>query len=226
MNQTSTSPTTLEPSILVQMQTTLANPIHPIEIHLHLTSGRKHIFTQSDLGFAKKICDDINLSIFKEQSLIIEGKDEVYAFSGHSLIGITVYTNPLPDSFLKQEMSMRSSITQMTHETYRERHEKFISTQEGQRSLVLSEVEFCNGARLFLEFNEITAISIDERSTMHHLFTHPALMCRVEGGFSIWNTSHMCSWTHYPKLHVPIDSWIADAAPKDPTEDMKNVKFV
>lgn len=226
MNQSNSPQTTLDPNILIQMQTSLANSVHPIEIHLHLTSGRKHIFTQSDLGFAKKICDDLNASIFKEQSLIIEGKDEIYAFAGHTLIGITVYTDPLPDSFLKHEMDSKAKVTQITHNMHRERRERTISTVEGERCLVLSEVEFCNGARLFLEFNEVTAIAIDERSTMHHLFTHPALMCRVNGGFSIWSTSHMCSWTHYPKLHIPINSWVADAAPKDLLEDLQNVKFL
>ena len=226
MNLSNSPQTTLDPNILIQMQTTLANSVHPIEVHLHLTSGRKHIFTQSDLGFAKKICDDINASIFKEQSIVVEGKDEIYAFSGHALIGITVYTDPLPDSYLKHEMLTRSTVMQITHEMHRERHEQTISTHEGERCLVLSEVEFCNGARLYLEFNEVTALSIDERSTMHHLFTHPALMCRVNGGFSIWSTSHMCSWTHYPKLHIPLNSWVADAAPRDLLEDLQNVKFL
>lgn len=226
MNQTISTQTTPAPDILVQMQTTLANSVHPVEIHLHLTSGRKHIFTQSDLGFAKKICDEIDGSIFSKQCLIIEGKDEVAAFPGHAVMGITVYSDPLPDSFLKQEMLAKTTAAQVTHEVYNERHSHTISPQEGERSIVLSEVEFSNGARLFLEFSEVTALSIDERSTMHHLFTHPALLCRVPGGFSIWNTAQMVSWSHYPKLHIPIDSWVADSVPKDLTEDLKNVRFV
>ncbi len=226
MNQLTSTLDANQPNILIQMQTTLATSVHPVEIHLHLTSGRKHIFTQSDLGFAKKICDDLDGSIFSKQSLIIESKDEVAAFPGHALIGITVLTDPLPDSFLKLEMLARTTVTQVAHDIYNDRHAHIISKREGERSLVLSEVEFANGARLFLEFSEVTAISIDERSTMHHLFTHPALLCRTKGGFSLWNTAHMVSWSHYPKLHVPINSWVADAAPKDMIEDLKNVKFV
>jgi hypothetical protein len=123
-------------------------------------------------------------------------------------------------------MLTKTTVAQVSHEVYNARHSHAISTLEGERSVVLSEVEFSNGARLFLEFSEVTALSIDERSTMHHLFTHPSLLCRVPGGFSVWNTAHMVSWSHYPKLHIPIDSWVADSVPKDPMEDLKNVKFV
>lgn len=214
------------PKALVQMKSTLATRVHPIEIHLHLTSGRKHIFTQSDLAFAGKICDDIDGDIFSKQCLIIESKEEVVAFPGHALMGVTIFTDPLPDSFLKQELLTKTTATQVTQDVFQDRHAHVIAKREGQRSVVLSEVEFANGARLFLEFDQVAAIAIDERSTMHHLFLYPALMCRTAGGYSIWNTAHMVSWSHYPKLHIPVNSWVAEAAPKDPIEDLQNAKFV
>ena len=211
---------------LIQMQKNLANSIHPIEIHLHLVSGRTHIYSQNDLNLARKICDAIDGSIFNKPSIIIESDNDMNTFPGTALLGISVYSEPLPDSYLKHELGTNTTVRKISHAQYQESYGQIAEKSEGQRELVLSEVEFVNGARIYLEINEIAAFSADERSAMHHLFSHPALICRVIGGFSIWNIAHIVSWSHYPKMNVPIDSWVADSSSNFPLDDSQCSRFI
>ena len=57
---------------------------------------------------------------------------------------------------------------------------------------------------------EIAIGGMGERAEMHHLFTNPSLACRrLGGGFSLWNTSQIMSWSHSPKLESPGTTWKA-----------------
>ena len=52
-----------------------------------------------------------------------------------------------------------------------------------------------------------------------------ALSCRrLEGGFRIWNTAHIVSWSHYPKLEVPANAWPAESLAQPHPTDAKIVQ--
>ncbi len=183
----------------------------PTGIQFHLVTGDKRMFYQEDADVVDGICKDLDGHVFARESLIIEGADDVIAIPGRALIGITILTDPLPSSFLEKERLSRTVTTQISRETYQFRRLQAMSKVEGQRSPTLSELVFINGEHLFLEFSEIASSRLGERDALHHLFSHPALSCRrLEGGFCIWNTGHIVSWSHYPKLEVPRNAWPAE----------------
>lgn len=182
-----------------------------IVIQLHLTTGHERMFYQEDPGLVAKICDDLDRSIFSRASLIIESTEDVAAVPGNALIGITILTDPLPTSFYERERTSQTVVTQISHETFHLRRLQYMSKVQGQRNPILCELEFVSGGHLFLEFSEIGASGMGERNALTHLFTRPSLFCRrLEGGFSIWNTAHIVSWSHYPKMEVPANAWQAE----------------
>jgi hypothetical protein len=182
----------------------------PTGIQLHLITGNKRMFYQENAELVAKICNDLDGQIFARASLIIDGPDDVTAFPGHAIVGITILTDPLPACFYEKESASKTVITQITFETFQYKRLQLHAKVEGERGTVLSELEFANGEHLFLEFSEIAVSGLDERKTLHNLFTRPSLSCRrLEVGFSIWNTSHIVSWSLYPKLEVPGNAWPA-----------------
>jgi hypothetical protein len=182
-----------------------------IVIQLHLTTGHERMFYQENPSLVAKICDDLDGHIFSRASLIIESGDDVTAIPGDAMIGITILTDPLPASFYEKEKMSKTVITQISHETFHLRRLQYMSKVEGQRNPILCELEFVSGGHLFLEFSEVAVSGMGERSALHHLFTRPSLSCRrLEGGFSIWNTAHIVSWSHYPKMEVPANAWQAE----------------
>ncbi len=183
----------------------------PTGIQLHLTTGRKHWFYQENAALVATILSDLDGHVFTRDSLFINGVDEVSSFPGQALIGITVLTSPLPASFLEQEKLSGTVVTQISLETFQYSRLQLISKYEDIQSALLSEIEFVSGERLYLEFRESAASTMDESSAMHHLFLRPSLSCRrPEGGFSIWNTAQIVSWSHYPKLDAPGNAWPAE----------------
>ena len=195
------------------------NEIQPTGIQLHLITGNKPMFYQEDSGLVALICADLDGRVFTRPSLIIESREDVTAFPGHALVGITVLTDPLPASFLEHERLTKAVVSEISPETFKIQRLRNLAKVEGTRGPMLCEIELTSGDRLFLELSEVAENGIDERSSMHHLFSRPSIACRrLEGGFSIWNTAHIVSWSHYPKLEVPAGSWPADPiAPPQPT---------
>jgi hypothetical protein len=184
----------------------------PTGIQLHLITGNRCMFYQEQPELVEKICKDMDGHIFSRASLIIEGKEDVSAFPGSALIGITVLTDPLPEFFYERERLSGTVITQLSPERFQLRRINDLAKVEGERSAVLSQIEFVSGERLYLEFSEVAVSGFAERKALNNLFLNPSLSCRrLEGGFTIWNTAHMVSWSHYPKMEVPMNAWQADS---------------
>lgn len=196
-------------------------------IQLHLTTGRKHWFYQENAELVATILGDLDGHIFSRNSLVINGEDEVSSFPGSALLGITVLTHSLPGCFLEKEKLSKTVVTQISLETFQSGRLQLIAKYEGIRGKLLSEIEFVSGERLYLEFSEIAVSAMDERSVMHNLFSRPSLSCRrLEGGFSIWNTSHIVSWSHYPKLDAPENAWAAETLTEPITGAAKTSKML
>jgi hypothetical protein len=199
----------------------------PTGIQLHLTTGRKHMFYQEDVELIAKICDNLDGQIFSRASLIIDSVDEVTAFPGHALMGITILIDPLPACIFERERLSKTVVAQISFEAFQSRRLDDMSKVEGQRGAVLSELEFVSGERLFLESSEIAASAMAERNALHHLFSRPSLSCRRLGcGFSVWNTAHIVSWSHYPKLKVPSDAWRVDSLSELVPNGARNVRML
>jgi hypothetical protein len=199
----------------------------PTGIQLHLSTGRKHWFYQENADLVANICSDLDGQIFTRASLIIDGAEDVTAFPGQALIGITILTDPLPETFFERERLARTVVTQISQETFQYRRLQLLSKLEGYRSTLLSELEFTSGERLFLQFSEVAVNGMGERNVLNHLFSRPSLSCRrLEGGFSIWNTSHIVSWSHYPKLEAPGNAWPASTFSESDARDAKTVKML
>ena len=197
------------------MKGSLAVPIMATEIHLHLTSGQKRAFYQENVSLIKTIFDDLHFHIFARTSQIIVGNNEAYAFPGTALIGISFQTTLFPGSFIDRETVTGTVIRQIEKESFLRKRSMAFSFQEGAMNSIISEVEFSTGKRIYLEASEIIESPIDTRSNMHHLFKNPCLFCRrLQGGFSIWNTAQIVSWTHYPALNLPNHSWQAELMPE------------
>lgn len=199
----------------------------PTGIQLHLITGRKHMFYQENPDLVAIICADLDGQIFTRESLIIDSAEDTTAFPGHALIGITILTDPIPDSYLHREQVSKTVVTQISQETFQFRRLQLMAKVEGERGLLLSELEFASGERLFLESSEIAANEMGERAALNHLFAKPSLSCRrLDCGFSIWNTKHIISWSHYPKLDVPGNAWPAENLPETVLADAKVVKML
>lgn len=184
----------------------------PTGIQIHLVTGHKRMFYQEDLELVAKICNDLDGRIFSRASLIIDSALDVTAIPGTAMLGITILTDPLPPAFYEAEKASKTVITQISQEAFQLRRLQDMSKVEGRRSPILCELEFVSGEHLFLEFSEIALSGMGERNALNHLFTRPSLSCRrLDGGFSIWSTSHIVSWSLYPKLEVPANAWPAEA---------------
>jgi hypothetical protein len=196
---------------LLKVSHLVTDNLTPAVVQLHLVTGRKHLFYQEDKDLVQRICGDLDGLIFSRASLVVDSIDGVTAFPGHSLLGISVLTEPIPSSFLARESLSRTIITQISQEDFEERRLLAKPRREGERMVVLSELEFVSGEHLYLEFSEIALSALGERNALHHLFSNPLLSCRrLEGGFSIWNTAHIVSWSHYPKQEVPTNAWLGE----------------
>ncbi len=199
----------------------------PTGIQLHLVTGHKKMFYQERANLVAKICDDLDGRIFTRASLILDGTDDVTAFQGTALLGITILTDPLPESFYQREKLSNVVVTQISQESFQLRRLQYMSNVEGERGPSLSTLEFISGECLFLEFSEIAESGMAQRDSLFHLFTRPTISCRrLEGGFSIWNTAHIVSWSHYPKLEVPANSWQVESLAEPAYGDAKIVNFL
>ena len=184
--------------------------LQPITIQVHLINGTTREFQQDNPEAIAAICNNLDGRVFTEANLIIAGKHEAIAFSGHALIGVSILTDQIPNSIKLREDLLKTVVTQISKESYLDLRNNNMPKVTGIRSNILSEIVFLNGQQLFLEFSEIAIGGLGERAEMHHLFTNPSLAChRLGGGFSLWNTAQMASWSHSPKLEAPDTAWNA-----------------
>ena len=182
----------------------------PTEIQLHLITGESLYYFQSDPEVVTGICRDLDAHVFTRTGLIMDSAEEVTAVAGPALIGISILTNPLPPTFLNHERETGTMITQISPEAFRVRRNHGLTKVEGERNVTLAEIVFTSGAHLFLAIDEVAVGGMGERAVLQHHFTRPSLACRrKDGGFSIYNTAHIVSWSHFPKLEVPdiTNSW-------------------
>jgi hypothetical protein len=192
--------------------------LQPITIHLHLINGLTRVFYQDDPELIATICNDLDGRVFTQPNLIIESKENAVAFAGHTLMGISILTDQIPNSISMRENMSRTVVTQITEENFLQLGHQDRPKVEGRRSNILSEIVFVSGEHLYLEFSEVAIGGMGERAEMHNLFTNPSLAChRLGGGFSLWNTAQMVSWSHSPKLATPGNSWSAEEV-AEPTD--------
>ena len=182
----------------------------PLTIHIHLINGVTRVFRQDNPELIAVICNDLDGKLFSQSTLIIDSPDEAIAFSGQALMGISILTDQIPNSISMRETMSRTRVTQITKESFLELRRQNVPKVEGIRSNILSEIVFTSGEHIYLESSEIAIGGLGERAEMHHLFTNPSLACRkLGGGFTLWNTAHIVSWSHSPKLEAPGNSWSA-----------------
>ena len=150
------------------------------------------------------------MSMRQSRTLIIENGLNAVAFAGHGLLGISIVTDQMPKAISMRESTLRTYVRQISKEDYNLILHRNLPKEEGLRSNIVSEIAFVNGQQIYLEFSEIAIGGMGERAEMHHLFTNPSLACRrLGGGFSLWNTSQIMSWSHSPKLESPGTTWKA-----------------
>lgn len=193
--------------------------LKPLTIHIHLVTGVTRVFRQENPEFIAVICNDLDGKLFSQSTLIIDSADEAIAFSGQALMGVSILTDQIPNSISMRETMSRTRVTQITKENFIELRGQKIPKVEGIRSNILSEIVLTSGQHIYLESSEIAIGGMGERAEMHHLFANPSLACRkLGGGFTIWNTAHIVSWSHSPKLEAPGNSWSAVevANPEEP----------
>ena len=184
--------------------------LNPLTIQVHLINGQTRTFRQDNPDLVTAICNDLDGRIFTQSTLIIEGEDEAVTFSGHALIGLSILSDLTPGFITLRESMAKTVVTQITAENFLQLRHENKPKVEGIRSNILSEIVFVSGDQLYLEFSEVAIGGMGERAEMHHLFTNPSLACRrLGGGFSLWNTAQIASWSHSPKLEAPGESWQA-----------------
>lgn len=188
----------------------------PIGIQIHLASGNKRMFYQDNAEQADRILKDLDGRVFTRDTVIIEGPDAIHAFPSNELIGISIITDLMPESFMEMERASETVVSQIAQDAYLFQHHQYLTKVVGKMSSTFSELEFVSGERLFFEMQGITENIPGERFALNHLFKSPSLFCRrLHGGFSIWNTRKVVSWTLYPKLESPSSAWQAESLNQD-----------
>lgn len=180
-------------------------------VQVHLVNGHKWIFYQENQSQIDKICSDLEGSFFSKPSLIIDNVDHITAFPCHSLLGISVLTENLPENFIRMENLSNRTAQQIGEEEFIRMRYQATSKIEGHQSRTLSQLEFVSGESLFIEINDAVENGMEERSSLYHLFSRPTLATRRQDfGFSLWNTAQIVSWSLYPSTEVPSTAWQVD----------------
>ena len=184
-----------------------------LEIHLHLVNGNIHKFTQNDPSQAELILSQFNLKLFALPSLIIYGDKKVVTYQGSSLLGVTIIMKELREDVLQVNENPKITIKEITQENYITLHSKLKTAVEGEPLIILNEIEFVSGKRLWLEGHiPHAAVGIQMRQLIHNWFQIKSLLCHsLDGGLTIWSRAHMLSCTLSPTPDVPLNSWPADS---------------
>ncbi len=174
----------------------------PTVLELHFVNGQKQTFCHNTSDVASRICLDFSNDLFRNTHFIVEGSQDVTVVTGQFLLGITVIVTPLPESCLAQEQKAQAVAVQMSKASY---ESKRLACQ-GLDELsipILTDVLLASSEHVYFEFLELDRGGPGDRYRIHDLFSEASLSTRnIEGGFSLWNTAHFVSWSHFPKLEL------------------------
>ena len=185
-----------------------------LELHIHLSNGNTHRFVQNDASSVQQILDQINLRIFEQPNLMLSGADTVATYPAASLSGLSIITDNLGEKLLRLTSNPQAGIEKtriITHDEYRAGQRAARPIVEGQPFVMLSEIDFHSGHRIWIATEvEAAASPLQERQILQHIFSGPALACqRADGGLDLWNRAQMASYTFSPKPATPPAAWPA-----------------
>ena len=185
-----------------------------IELHIHLSNGNTHQFVQDDAHSVEQILDQINLRVFEQSNLMIAGDDIVATYPAASLSGLSILSATLPEKLLHLTSIPQAGVGKtrsITHDEYRIGQRAARPINEGQPFVMLSEIDFHSGQRIWIASEvEAAASPLQERQILQHIFSGPALACqRADGGLDLWNRAQMASYTFCPKPATPPNAWPA-----------------
>ena len=181
-----------------------------LELHLHLLNGTTRTFVQNDPDLARQLLRQMGPRVFAQPALILHGPDQVTAFPGSALAGLSILMDPLPEELLRLDPFPCVEVTQEEYQAERYTQAGII---EGRPFLMLSEVEMSSGRRLWFAIQVSEAMGgFQERQMLHNAFTLPSLISRrLGGGLSLWNRAQMVSCSFSPKPDVPGTAWPVEA---------------
>ena len=185
-----------------------------LELHLHLTNGNTHKFAQHDAQAAEQILQAMNPRIFTQPSLILFGENSVTTYPTAALVGVSVFMANVTESLLQMTRNLQlgvEDIAQITQADYTARKAELQPLIAGQAAILLQQIEFISGHRLWLEVKVGAAANeVQERQLVKHAFEGPSLVCRCDGGISLWNRAQMVSHSFIPKPQFPLPALPAE----------------
>lgn len=184
-----------------------------LEVHLHLVNGNTHKFIQKDPVAADQILTQFNLKVFSLPSLVIFGDKKVATYQGSALVGVSILMKHVPDELLQINRNPDITIHEISQDIYHSRQKDLIPPVAGQPLVLLQEIEFITGLKIWIETHIPHAASgIQERHLLHNWFQEKSLLChRLGGGITMWSRAHIVSCTISPTPEVPSTSWPAEA---------------
>ena len=179
-----------------------------LELHLHLLNGATRTFVEDDPARVRQIIQQVSHCVFSQPALILRGQDQITAYPGSALAGLSFLMDPLPEELLSLDPFPCLEITQEEYQSERRAAE---GSAEEQLFLMLCEVEMVGGRRLW--FTTPVSQALDgfrERQVLHNAFSLPSFLCRcLGGGISLWNRAQMVSCSFLPKPDVSWNAWPA-----------------
>ena len=171
-----------------------------LELHIHLSNGNTHHFVQNDAHSVEQILDQINLRVFEQPNLMLSGDNILATYPAASLSGLSILSPSLPEKLLRLTSIPQSGVEKtriITHDEYRVGQRAARPISVGQPFVMLSEIDFHSGHRIWIATEVNAAASpIQERQILQHIFSGPALACqRADGGRDLWNRAQMASYT-------------------------------
>ena len=181
-----------------------------LELHLYLKNGDTHKFAQSDPDLIRQTLSQINHKVFAQPALLIHGDDVATAYPGSALNGIGVVIDSVPAELLR--LDPHGLMEQISEEDYHFERRRAAPIVEGRPFVMLSEIGFSSGLKLWLKSHVTEAgMDVQERQMLHHAFSPPTVVCRrLGGGISIWNRAQMLSYSFSPKPKTPANAWPAE----------------
>ncbi|BDI28771.1 hypothetical protein CCAX7_008220 [Capsulimonas corticalis] len=181
-----------------------------LELHLYLKNGDTHKFVQHDPELIRQTLSQINHKVFAQPALLIHGDDVATAYPGSALNGIGVVIDPVPEELLR--LDPHGLMEQISEEDYQFERRRAAPIIEGRPFVMLSEIGFSSGLKLWLKAHvSEAAMGLQERQMLHNTFAPPTVVCRrMGGGVSIWNRAQMLSYSFSPKPKTPTNAWPAE----------------
>lgn len=168
-----------------------------LELHLHLHDGTTRTFVQNDKKLVRQIVPQIGPCLFSQPALLLYGQDQVTAFPGSALVGVSLLMDPMPDELLQLEPF---PCFEITHEDYQAARQAAKGIAEEDRSFMAGAIEMDTGRHFWIAVPvSQTRWGFAERQMLHTLLSLPCIICRrVGGGISLWNRSQIRSCSFSP----------------------------